>query len=152
MSNRARIGLIAAAVVVVAIAFVALRPDDGSKKADDPAAKTGKTTGGAAPPTATAPSAPPPPKEITLKAGAPVGGVKSIKVQKGDNVRLQVITDEPTDQLHLHGYDIEKTAAKGKPANFDFKANIEGVFELESHTAEHAGREPLIARLVVEPS
>jgi FtsP/CotA-like multicopper oxidase with cupredoxin domain len=143
--------VVAVAVVVVAIAFVALRPDDSSKKADDPAAKAGETTS-TKEPTATAPSAPAPPQEVTIKGGKPVGGIKSIKVQKGDVVRLQVTTDEPTDQLHLHGYDIEKTAAKGKPANFRFKATIEGVFELESHTAEHAGREPLLARLVVEPS
>jgi hypothetical protein len=32
-----------------------------------------------------------------------------------------------------------------------FKANIEGSFELESHTAEHEGKEPLIAHLHVEP-
>ena len=156
MSNRGRAGVIALAVVVVVVAFVALRPSDSSKKADDPGSQAAKTTGGGAQteptPTATAPSAPSPPREVTLVGGAPKGGVKSIKVKKGDDVRLQVLTDEASDQLHLHGYDIEKEAAKGKPANFHFKANIEGVFELESHTAEDAGREPLIARLVVEPS
>ncbi|MGI8749255.1 MAG: hypothetical protein ACR2J6_01680 [Thermoleophilaceae bacterium] len=152
MSNRARVGVIALAVVVVALAFVALRPTDSSKKADP--AKAGKTeaSGGAKEPTATAPSAPPPPQEITLKAGVPQGGIKSIRVKKGDIVRLQVITDEQGDQLHLHGYDIEKEAKAGRPANFRFRAGVEGVFELESHTAEHAGREPLIARLVVAPS
>lgn len=155
MSNRARAGLIALAVVIAVIAFVALRPTDSSKKADDPAekaAQTETTGGGSKQPTATAPSAPAPPQEITLKGGVPQGGVKSIKVEKGDVVRLQVLTDEKGDQLHLHGYDIEKQATASKPANFRFKANIEGVFELESHTAEDAGREPLVARLVVGPS
>lgn len=153
MTNRARAGVIALAVVIVAVAFVALRPEDSSKKADDPA-KTPKTEASdvAKQPTATAPSAPPPPQEITIKGGVPAGGIKSIKVKKGDVVRLQVITDEKVDQLHLHGYDIEKEAANGRPANFRFKANIEGVFEIESHTAEDAGREPLIGRLVVGPS
>jgi len=153
MSNRARAGVIALAVVIVVVAFVALRPTDSSKKADEPAT-TAKTQagGGAREPTATAPSAPPPPQEITIKGGVPAGGIKSIKVKKGDVVRLQVVTDEKGDRLHLHGYDIEKEAAKGKPANFRFKADIEGVFEIESHSAEDAGREPLIGRLVVGPS
>ena len=35
---------------------------------------------------------------------------------------------------------------------FKFKASNEGQFELESHTAEHEGLEPLMARIVIEPS
>ena len=51
-----------------------------------------------------------------------------------------VVSADAEDDLHLHGYDIEKTAAPGKPARFDFDASIEGQFEMESHTAEDAGR------------
>jgi hypothetical protein len=40
----------------------------------------------------------------------------------------------------------------GKPARFSFEANLEGQFELESHVAEDAGRDPKVANLVVEPS
>ncbi len=159
MSNRGRVGLIVLAAAVVAVAFIALRPSDSSDKADDPAGATTDTTateragdGAAREPTATAESAPPPPQEITLRDGVPRGGVKRIVVEKGEEVRLQVRTNEAGDDIHLHGYDIEKKAAAGAPANFRFKADIEGVFEIESHTAEDAGREPLIARLVVEPS
>jgi hypothetical protein len=38
----------------------------------------------------------------------------------------------------------------GKPAMFHFPADIEGIFEMQSHT-EHEGREPLLAKLTVEP-
>ncbi len=158
MSNRGRAGLIVLAVTVVVVAFIALRPTDSSDKADDPAGRAADTTttkSGAEAgkqPTATAESAPPPPQEITLRDGAPQGGIKRIVVTKGDDVRLQVRTNEASDQIHLHGYDIEKVTKSGAPANFRFKADIEGVFEIESHTAEDAGKEPLIARLVVEPS
>ena len=78
-------------------------------------------------------------------------GIQRIETKKGDTVRI-VVTSDARDELHLHGYDIERVAAPGKPARFRFKANTEGVFELESHTAEHAGLEPLIARVVVQPS
>lgn len=159
MSNRARAGLIVLAVAVVAVAFIVLRPSDSSDKADDPATKAADTTATkpaddtVKQPTATAESAPPPPQEVTLRNGAPEGGIKRIEVKKGDEVRIQVRTDETTvDEIHLHGYDIEKETKSGSPANFKFKANIEGIFEIESHTAEDAGKEPLIARLVVEPS
>jgi len=153
MSNRGRAGLVVLAVAIVAVAFIALRPSDSSDKADDPAETTAvKTTGGGEEqPTATAESAPPPPQEITLRDGVPQGGVKRIVVQKGDEVRIQVRTNEAGDDIHLHGYDIEKRASAEAPANFRFKADIEGVFEIESHTAEDAGLEPLVGRLVVEP-
>jgi hypothetical protein len=63
-----------------------------------------------------------------------------------------VVSSDAPDEIHLHGYDIELEAAPGAPARFSFKANLEGVFEMESHTAEDAGQEPLIANLVVNPS
>ena len=50
-----------------------------------------------------------------------------------------VVSSDAADEIHLHGYDIEKNAAPGTPARFNFKANIEGVFEIESHAAEDAG-------------
>jgi hypothetical protein len=146
MSNRARATVIAVAVVIVVVAFVVLRPSGNDDKKSDSAKTTG-TTGGAS-----AKAAGPTREQVTLNNGAPVGGVKNIKVHKGDDVLLTVKTNEVTDTLHLHGYDIEKDATKAKPAQFRFKAKVEGVFELESHTAEHAGKDPLIAHLVVEPS
>ncbi|HEX6654079.1 MAG TPA: hypothetical protein VF072_15145, partial [Thermoleophilaceae bacterium] len=55
------------------------------------------------------------------------------------------------DVIHLHGYDIEKDVEAGKPATFKFTADIEGIFEIESHVAEDKGLEPLMAKLTVEP-
>ena len=66
-------------------------------------------------------------------------------------MRFVVDSDEP-DDIHVHGYDIEKSVAPGKPAKFSFTADIEGIFEIESHEAEHVGKDALIAKLVVTPS
>ena len=63
-----------------------------------------------------------------------------------------VVSADAHDDIHLHGYDIEKEVGPGEPARFDFKASLEGQFEMESHVAEDAGREPKVANLVVEPS
>ena len=57
---------------------------------------------------------------------------------------------EITDDIHVHGYDLERSVAPGAPARFVFPADIEGVFEIESHEAEHHGQDALIARLVVD--
>ena len=150
MSKGQRIGLIALAVVVVAVAFVVARPDDEEDKpSSPPAAETeartteapAETTGT---PTATTESRPE--HRVRMRGHQPVGGVQRIEVRSGDFVRITVESDEP-DELHLHGYDIERTTAPGAPARFAFRAEIEGEFELEGH---EGGGTP-VANLVVEP-
>lgn len=151
MSNRGRLGVILGAVAILIVAFVVLNPSDSSKKSDDPASAA-KTTGEDTSPTATARDAlPAPPEQLVMKNGSIQGGVRSIKAKKNDRVRITVTSDR-ADEIHLHGYNIEKEVAPGKPVKFDFKANIEGIFEIESHKNEDAGKPPLIARLVVNPS
>jgi FtsP/CotA-like multicopper oxidase with cupredoxin domain len=146
LTRNTRIALLAAAVVVAVGAFVIAQSggddnDDNGSQASS-ATQTTKTTQ-----TKTAAVTV---LRLALKDAEPVGGVKTLTATKGDNVRLVVSADAP-DEVHLHGYDIEKEAEPGKPAVISFKANLEGAFELESHTAEHEGKEPLIARLHVEP-
>lgn len=85
------------------------------------------------------------PVTITLVGGQPQGGVTTITVKKGDTVRFTVDSDTEGD-VHVHGYDIEKPAGPGKPAVFEFTANIDGIFDVESHISEAK-----IAKLVVNP-
>jgi plastocyanin len=166
MSRNQRIGLIVAAVVVAVAGFLIASPgsdDDGnSDRALTTTSTETETTGGE---TETAPAEeeteaeteeePPPPPEpevhrIRIRGGQPVGGPADIVVTSGDTVRLVVTADAP-DDIHVHGYDIERPAAPGSPARFRFRANLEGAYEIESHVAEDAGRDPLIGRLTVEP-
>jgi hypothetical protein len=145
-----RLALVVAALVTAVVAFVVIGSDETDERADDPAAE--RTERAEREPTATARSAlPPPPQEVVLKGGAPEGGVAKVVFKKGDTVRLLVSSDTP-DEIHVHGYDVTRRVAPGKPARFRFEADVEGQFEIESHAAEDAGREALIARLVVQPS
>jgi FtsP/CotA-like multicopper oxidase with cupredoxin domain len=139
MSRNQRMGLVALAVLVAVAAFLIARPDDDET---EPARRA-----------TTQESVPERPRvaRIKLRGGVPRGGVRSIRVKTGEAVRI-VVTSDASDEVHLHGYDITRNAGPGKPARFALEAKLEGVFEIESHEAEHAGREPLIARLVVEPS
>jgi plastocyanin len=155
MSRNQRIGLIVAALLVAVIAFVIASPgadDDGDRAAQTTA--TTETSGSSGTGTETATEPPPPPKpevtRIQIRGGEVVGGPAEIKAKNGDTVVIVVSADAP-DDIHLHGYDIEKKAAPGQPARFRFKANLEGEFEIESHVAEDAGRNPLLATLIVEP-
>jgi FtsP/CotA-like multicopper oxidase with cupredoxin domain len=155
MSRNQRIMLVVGALAVAVIAFVIASP--GSDDDNEQAAQTTTTQTETDTQTETgAETEPAPPPEISvtrirIQDGQVVGGAKTIEVTKGEPVRLVVAADAP-DDIHVHGYDIEKSVEPGAPARFNFKANLEGVFEVESHVAEDAGRDPLVARLVVNPS
>jgi FtsP/CotA-like multicopper oxidase with cupredoxin domain len=158
MSRNQRIALVVGALVVAVVAFVVAQPgDDDDSTPSSNAAQTQAPADNGTPDSETETEtqaeepAAPPVTRINVKGGVADGGVKSVEVAKGDTVRI-VVTSDTEDEIHLHGYDIEKEAAPGKPARFKFKATLEGAFELESHEAEHAGKEPLLARLLVGPS
>ena len=146
MTRSQRIGLLAAAVVVAVAAFVIAQSGGDSNDNAEPATSGGSGTQS----TQTSQPAQPQAFRINVKGGVVDGDTQTFTVTKNDRVQIVVSSDAP-DQIHLHGYDIEKEATPGKPARFDFKANVEGAFIIESHAAEDAGNEPLLARLHVEP-
>ena len=150
MSRNQRIGLIVAAVLVAVLAFVIASPggDDDGGNAAQTTATTSTTEAG----TETTAPAPPKPEatKIDIRGGNLVGEPAEIHAKNGDTVVIVVSADAP-DDIHLHGYDIEKKVEPGKPVTFRFKANLEGEFEIESHVAEDAGRDPLLGTLIVEP-
>jgi hypothetical protein len=159
MTRNQRIGLVVAAIVVAVVGFVIANPggddESGSQAAQTTTEQstTGEASGGQeTTPAGTEPAEPTEPDvtRIRIRGGEVVGGAADITATNGDIVRIVVSSDAP-DDLHLHGYDVTRQAAPGQPARFRLKANIEGSFELESHVAEDAGREPVIARLNVEP-
>jgi FtsP/CotA-like multicopper oxidase with cupredoxin domain len=160
MSRNQRIGLLVAAAVVAVVAIVVAVASGGSDDNGDQAAQTtqGQTgTGGGGTDTDANEqpheTVPPEPavNQIRIRDGQVVGGPADIQVKKGDKVTIVVSANAP-DDVHLHGYDIEKPVAPGKPATFKFTADIEGIFEIESHKAEDEGRDPLLGKLTVEPS
>jgi plastocyanin len=156
MTGNQRIGLVVAAVVVAVIAFLIASPggdDDGGNKAAQTTPTTTETGTGTGTTETQAEAPAPPEPEVTrieIRRGEVVGGPAEITAKNGDTVVIVVSADAP-DDIHLHGYDIEKKVAPGQPARFRFKANAEGEFEIESHVAEDAGRDPLVGTLIVEP-
>lgn len=63
-------------------------------------------------------------------SGAPQGGIVRETVEKDERVVL-VVTSDVADEVHLHGYDVTRDVAPGKPARLPFKATIPGRFEVE---------------------
>jgi hypothetical protein len=130
MSKYQRLALVALAVVLAVAAFAVLRPtdDEQPERASTPApAETG--------PARTQREEAKPRPEVTkirLRGGKPVGGPRTISLRSGQTGRIDISSDVP-GEVHLHGFDIEKQVAPGRPARLRFKADIDGVFELEDH-------------------
>ena len=151
MSRNQRLGLVALAVAAAVAAFVIVKPannEDSQDTAKEAAGETAKTPTGSD--AATKPEQPSV-QRIVIRGGKPVGGGRELRFRTGELARIEVSSDAPAE-LHLHGYDIDKEARPGKPAGFWFRAKAEGAFEIENHTAEDAGQDPLVARVVVGPS
>ncbi|MCY3823032.1 MAG: hypothetical protein OXG62_04100 [Nitrospinae bacterium] len=77
---------------------------------------------------------------ITLKvAGGEIqGGSKVVRVKQGDEVRLNLMADKTTE-VHLHGYDIEKTVSPGGVAVMAFRARVAGRFPVTVHGSHSHG-------------
>lgn len=141
------------AVIALVALFLVLRPGD------DTDGSTGTTsTQETAPPTiepiptetetetattATGPASVP--LDVTIRDGAPVGGIVRVTATKGDIVVVTMRSDV-TDHVHVHGYDLTADVAPGKPARIRFTAALTGRFEIE---LEDRGKQ--IAQLTVLP-
>jgi hypothetical protein len=126
-SNAARVGLLVAVIAAAVVAFVVLNNDNSSDSADTPKG----------------------PQVLNVDAnGDPVGGVKTLTYNKGDQVELEVRLAKPEEEIHVHGYEIEKPA-ETSPVRFSFPAKLDGVFEIEVHKTDKS--EAPIAELHVNP-
>ena len=114
-----------AAIVVAIVLLVVLKKDDSST--DTSSNASGKV------PT------------IVIKHGKPVGGIRDLTYNKGEQIHF-IVDSDVSDEVHMHGYDIMKDVEAGGSVSFDFPATIEGVFE-----AELEGRKEQIIELTVNP-
>jgi FtsP/CotA-like multicopper oxidase with cupredoxin domain len=125
-SRAARLGLLAAVVVAAVVVFIVLKNNNSDTSSD-----TAKGV-----------------QVLTVNNGNPVGGVKTLTYNKGDQVELEVRLNTPEEEVHVHGYEIEKPA-EHSPVSFSFPANLDGVFEIELHKLDKT--ETPIAELHVNP-
>jgi hypothetical protein len=141
-SNTTRVVAGIAVVIVAAVLFVVLRDgsDDEPLNLPNGAPTTAQEAGEVKPKKKPAPI-----PTIVVEHGAPVGGVKELSYDSGEQIRFKVESDI-AEEIHVHGYDISKEVAAGGSVEFDFPASIEGVFE-----AELEAQGVQIAELTVNP-
>ena len=138
---------LAGAAILVAL-FLVLRPDDDD---DDeqavppppPATTTTRTTTRTT--TTTPKPAGPTTIRIVVRGGRVVGGLRRARLEQGDRAVL-VVRADVADHVHLHGYDIMRDVAPGRPTRLRFRATIPGRFEVELED-----RRLQIAQLEVRP-
>ena len=93
--------------------------------------------------------------ELAIVRGVLPAEQRLLKVEKGDALRLRIISDAP-GEVHLHGYRLEAKLTPGQPAELAFKAFATGRYPFEWHGAQStaktgAHRGPPLATLEVRP-
>lgn len=76
---------------------------------------------------------------MEIKGGEPVGGVQELEFTSGEWAEFAV-TPDVADELHFHDYDIYVDVMPAKTQGVGFDADIEGLFELESHSPAPCSR------------
>jgi hypothetical protein len=143
-----RIVLLAGGLAAAVALFLLVRPRDEDEPTGAAETVTTAPTETAGTTTAPATTAVEPQRatiRITVRNGAPVGGIARPEVAQGERVRI-VVRADVADHVHLHGYDVMRDVAPGAPAQLVFTADLTGVFEIE---LEDTGL--LLAELQVGP-
>lgn len=153
MTSRQRIVLLALAAVVlvggIALASLSGGDDDSSSSSETTAQATtpGETAGDGE----TAKTTKERPKEevrmenVRIRDGKPVGGAKTFKYERGETIRLSFTADS-AGEVHIHGYEDEFELTPDQAHVVRFKADLEGIFEIEEHDSGE-----LLAKLQVSP-
>jgi FtsP/CotA-like multicopper oxidase with cupredoxin domain len=148
VTSRQRIVLLAIAAVVLA-GGIALAASSGGDDGGEQSAETtpAQTQAAETEPGETQRAAPPKPRveSIRIRGGRPVGGVKTLRYERGDTIRLRFVADAP-GEVHVHGFDEEYPVGPGGPRVVRMKADLEGIFEIEDH-----GSGELLAKLEIRP-
>jgi len=90
--------------------------------------------------------------DIAIAKRKPEGGVRTVKVQQGDAVKLRVRSDEALE-VHVHGYDVKMKIAAGASASVQLAAKLVGRFPVTAHLHPEGGKspEPTLLYLEVHP-
>jgi len=124
---------IAAIIAVVAVVALGTGGDDETPAADRRTAQRTATTpqtstDDASDDTAAAPQATPAPKPKPPLLTAATA--RTLTYNKGDTVVFRV-RNSSAEEVHVHGYDIARDLPAGKTITLRFKADLEGIYEVE---------------------
>lgn len=143
---RALVAIVAVAIVVVG--FVVLR---GGESGGSSVSRTTTTepdkrpASGGGEPDEEQPAGDAAVPTVLVEDGQPAGGVAELVFEKGSTIAF-VVESDVAEEIHIHGYDIEREVEAGGRTELEFPAEFDGVFEVELH-----GTATQIAELTVTP-
>jgi hypothetical protein len=117
------------ALLVVAAAM-ALSACGGSGESTTASGGTGTADSGKSAPEAGKPAGKEDVPTIVVRDGEPVGGIQELEYSAGEQIRFRVSSDA-AEEIHVHGYDLMKDVPAGGTIEFDFPAELEGIYEAE---------------------
>jgi hypothetical protein len=138
-----QVGIAVLALAAAVVVFVMLAgADDPGTAAPTPQPQNAQvTTSASESPDPQASTVP----QIVVRDGTPVGGVARLEYESGERVGFTVHSDV-ADEVHVHGFDITKDVPANGSVRFGFRADLEGVYDVELHHADLK-----IAELRIEP-
>jgi hypothetical protein len=149
MTRAQRLVPLALAALVAVIAVVAL--GGGSDGKDPVAARATPTPAPTAVPTREPQELEPRQPEAAEPASRPqpplltAGKERDLTFTQGDRIAFRVRADGP-EEVHVHGYDIERPVPDGKTVTIAFEGDVAGIFEVELH-----GSGAPLGRLRIQP-
>jgi plastocyanin len=140
--RRATSTLTAAAVLLLVAACSSAAPQ-GSAGSASPAPSTsaapssGPATTASGTTGATTAPAPAPARtiEITVQGKQVTPAPSRVELRSGQTLRL-VVTIDHDDELHAHGFDVERELTAGQPETIDLTGAPPGLYEVETHHPE----------------
>lgn len=117
---------------VAVIALIAL-PGllDACGGSSEPPAAQGSSTG-ASSPAASSSSAAGRTLRVTITGRTVTPAPSQVQVKPGEALTL-VVTSDHDDEVHAHGFEVEKELKAGVPTTLVLKTDLPGVYEVETH-------------------
>ena len=69
---------------------------------------------------------------VTLERGRVTPAPRTVDLRVGETITLTVTSDH-ADELHVHGFDIEKQLPAGQAVSVELTGQSPGVYEVETH-------------------
>ena len=129
----------------VGLAFVAVLTACGTSGADEASSSTSSSSSSSSnsssssstPSSASSSSSTPAGRtlEVTIKGNKITPAPSTVELGIGETLTLTVTSDHE-DQLHVHGFDVEKALPAGTPVSVELTGKTPGVYEVETHHPE----------------
>lgn len=131
-------------VATTALLLAVTACSSGTANSGEPSGTT--STASAAGPTSSAPSASATTSasttaaadqtvEITVRGKKVTPAPHRVEMRSGQTLRL-VVTIDHDDELHAHGFDVERELVAGQPLTVDLTGAPPGLYEVETHHPE----------------